>query len=192
MSHVFEHYFHKNTNTLLQDEFCEGLLRTVIETAPKLVNDLENYDHRETILLCGTMALNGVLNMGLSGDWASHNIEHAVSAVYDIPHGGGLAILFPNWMKFVMHHDVPRFKRLATHVFDVDPNGKSDEQVATEGIEALRVFWNSIGAPSRLSDYNIDDSHLESMADKAVRFGAFGNFAVLEKSDVLEIYRRSL
>ncbi|MNE79853.1 NADH-dependent butanol dehydrogenase A [compost metagenome] len=130
--------------------------------------------------------------MGLSGDWATHNIEHAVSAVYDIPHGGGLAILFPNWMKYVMHHDILRFKRLATHVFDVDPNGKSDEQVATEGIEALRDFWNSIGAPSRLADYDIDDSHLESMADKAVRFGAFGNFALLEKSDVLEIYRSSL
>ncbi|MBA9086955.1 hypothetical protein FHR92_003435 [Fontibacillus solani] len=192
MSHVLEHYFHKDSNTLLQDEFCEGLLRTVIETAPKLVNDLENFEHRETILLSGTMALNGVLNMGLSGDWATHNIEHAVSAVYDIPHGGGLAILFPNWMKYVMHHDIPRFKRLATHVFSVDPSGKSDEQIASEGIEALRAFWNSIGAPSSLSDYNIDDSNLESMADKAVRFGAFGNFAVLERSDVLEIYRLSL
>ncbi|MNZ73491.1 NADH-dependent butanol dehydrogenase A [compost metagenome] len=192
MSHVFEHYFHKNPNTQLQDEFCEGLLRTVIETAPKLVNDLENYDYRETILLCGTMALNGVLNMGLSGDWATHNIEHAVSAVYDIPHGGGLAILFPNWMKFVMHHDIPRFKRLAINVFAVDPSGKSDEEIAKEGIEALRAFWNSIGAPSKLSDYSIDDSHVEAMADKAVRFGAFGNFALLDKTDVMEIYRSSL
>ncbi|MNT66938.1 NADH-dependent butanol dehydrogenase A [compost metagenome] len=95
-------------------------------------------------------------------------------------------------MKYVMHHDIPRFKRLATHVFSVDPSGKSDEQIASEGIEALRAFWNSMGAPSSLSDYNIDDSNLESMADKAVRFGAFGNFAVLERSDVLEIYRLSL
>ncbi|MEG6591019.1 iron-containing alcohol dehydrogenase [Paenibacillus barengoltzii] len=192
MSHVFEHYFHPTPNTLLQDEFCEGLLRTVIETAPKLVQDLENYDLRETILLCGTLALNGVLNMGLSGDWATHNIEHAVSAVYDIPHGGGLAILFPNWMKYNLKHDVARFKRLAINVFHVDPAGKSDEAVALEGIEALRSFWNSIGAPSRLADYDIDDSQLEVMADKAVRFGPFGNFAVLDKQDVLEIYRMSL
>ncbi|EOS58306.1 MULTISPECIES: iron-containing alcohol dehydrogenase [Paenibacillus] len=192
MSHVFEHYFHPTPNTLLQDEFCEGLLRTVIETAPKLVQDLENYDLRETILLCGTLALNGVLNMGLSGDWATHNIEHAVSAVYDIPHGGGLAILFPNWMKYNLKHDVTRFKRLAVNVFHVDPAGKSDEAVALEGIEALRSFWNSIGAPSRLADYDIDDSQLEVMADKAVRFGPFGNFAVLDKQDVLEIYRMSL
>lgn len=192
MSHVFETYFHPDTNTLLQDEFCEGLLRTVIETAPKLIADLQSYEHRETILLAGTMALNGVLSMGVRGDWATHNIEHAVSAVYDIPHGGGLAILFPHWMKYNMHHDLARFKRLAVNVFNVDPTGKSDEQVAEEGIAALRTFWDSIGAPSRLADYDIDDSKLELMADKAVRFGAFGNFAKLEKEDVMEIYRRAL
>lgn len=192
MSHVFEHYFHKTTNTQVQDGFCETVLRTVIDTAPLLIHDLENETHRETILYCGTMALNGVLNMGLAGDWATHNIEHAVSAVYDIPHGGGLAILFPNWMKHVMHHDVARFKRLAINVFQVEPEGKSDEEIAEAGIEALRTFWNSIGAPSRLADYDIDDSKLELMADKAVRFGPFGNFAQLDKQDVLDIYRSSL
>ncbi|MBP1904823.1 alcohol dehydrogenase YqhD (iron-dependent ADH family) [Paenibacillus turicensis] len=192
MSHVFETYFHPDKNTLLQDEFCEGLLRTVIETAPKLIADLQSYEHRETILLAGTMALNGVLSMGVRGDWATHNIEHAVSAVYDIPHGGGLAILFPHWMKYNMHHDLARFKRLAVKVFNVDPTGKSDEQVAEEGISALRAFWDSIGAPSRLADYDIDDSKLELMADKAVRFGSFGNFSKLEKEDVMEIYRRAL
>ncbi len=192
MSHVFEHYFHHTSNTPLQDEFSEALLRTVIETAPKLAGDLQNEEHRATILLCGTMALNGVLDMGYSGDWATHNIEHAVSAVYDIPHGGGLAILFPNWMKYNLHHDIARFKRLAEKVFHIDPSGKDDETVALEGIAALRAFWSSIGAPSRLADYGIDDSQLETMADKAVRFGPFGNFAVLGKADVLEIYRMSL
>ncbi|MNJ68014.1 NADH-dependent butanol dehydrogenase A [compost metagenome] len=112
--------------------------------------------------------------------------------MYDIPHGGGLAILFPNWMSYNLQHDVARFKRMAVKVFAVDPSGKSDEQAAEEGIAALRAFWNSIGAPSRLADYDIDDSKLEAMADKAMRFGAFGNFAKLEKEDVLEIYRRSL
>ncbi len=192
MSHVFEHYFHKETNTPVQDGFCETILRTVIETAPKLIADLENTVYRETILYCGTMALNGVLNMGLSGDWATHNIEHAVSAVHDIPHGGGLAILFPNWMKHVMDHDIARFKRLAVNVFDVNPEGKSDQAIAAEGIEALRAFWNSIGAPSRLADYDIDGSSLDIMADKAVRFGSFGNFALLDKQDVLNIYKSSL
>ncbi|KYD08235.1 iron-containing alcohol dehydrogenase [Heyndrickxia sporothermodurans] len=192
MSHVFEHYFHLTENTLMQDRMCESLLLTVMETAPKLINDLENYEYRSTILYTGTMALNGMLSMGYRGDWASHNIEHAVSAVYDIPHGGGLAILFPNWMKHNLKVKPSRFKQLAVRVFGVDPEGKTDEEAGLEGIEKLREFWNSIGAPSRLSDYNIDASKLEVMADKAMANGEFGNFKKLNREDVLEIYRKSL
>jgi alcohol dehydrogenase len=192
MSHVFEHYFHLEENTDFQDRMCEGLLLTVMETAPKLLDDLENYDHRATILYSGTMALNGMLSMGFRGDWATHNIEHAVSAVYDIPHGGGLAILFPNWMKHNLHVKPERFAKLAERVFGVNPEGKSTEEVGLEGIEKLREFWNSIGAPSRLADYDIDDSKLEVMADKAVINGDFGNFTKLNKEDVLKIYQMSL
>lgn len=192
MSHVFEHYFHLDTNTPVQLGFCETILRTVIDTAPRLIKDPENYELRETILYCGTMALNDVLNMGLAGDWASHNIEHAVSAVYDIPHGGGLAILFPHWMKHNLDVDVDRFKRMAINVFDINPTGKSDKQVAEEGIEALRTFWTSIGAPSRLADYDIDDSQIDVMADKAMRFGPFGFFKNLQREDVIQIYQAAL
>ncbi|MGG0716030.1 iron-containing alcohol dehydrogenase [Robertmurraya massiliosenegalensis] len=192
MSHVFEHYFHLQENTLLQDGMCESLLITVMETAPKLLEDLENYDLRATILYNGTMALNGMLSMGYQGDWATHNIEHAVSAVYDIPHGGGLAILFPSWMKHNLKVKPERFKQLAVRVFGVDPEGKSAEEVGLEGIEKLREFWNSIGAPSRLADYDIDDSQLEVMADKAMINGEFGRFKKLNKEDVLAIYRASL
>ncbi|MGV3465568.1 MAG: iron-containing alcohol dehydrogenase [Heyndrickxia sp.] len=192
MSHVFEHYFHLTENTDFQDRMCEGLLKTVMETAPKLLNDLENYEYRATILYCGTMALNGILNMGYRGDWATHNLEHAVSAVYDIPHGGGLAIIFPNWMKHNLHVKPSRFKQLAIRVFDVDPAGKTDEEIGLEGIEKLRDFWNSIGAPSRLADYDIDDSKLDVMADRAMANGEFGTFTKLNREDVLSIYRASL
>ncbi|MDZ5472052.1 iron-containing alcohol dehydrogenase [Bacillus sp. 31A1R] len=192
MSHVFEHYFHPEGNTILQDRMCESLLITVMETAPKLLEDLENYEHRATILYNGTMALNGMLSMGYRGDWATHNIEHAVSAVYDIPHGGGLAILFPNWMKHNLQVNVERFKQLAIRVFGVDPQAKSDEEIALEGIDKLREFWNSIGAPARLADYDIDDSKLDVMADKAMANGEFGNFKKLNHDDVLAIYKASL
>jgi len=192
MSHVLEHYFHQDTNTPVQDGFCETILRTMIDTAPKLVEDLENYELRETVMYCGTMALNGMINMGMAGDWATHNIEHAVSAVYDIPHGGGLAIVFPNWMKYNLPAQPARFKSLAVNVFGIDPAGKSDEEAGLEGIEALRRFWSSIGAPSTLADYNIDDSEIEAMADKAMRFGPFGNFRKLQREDVVEIYKMSL
>ncbi|MEH7273449.1 iron-containing alcohol dehydrogenase [Neobacillus vireti] len=192
MSHVLEHYFHLDENTLFQDRMCESLLITVMETAPKLLENLESYEHRATILYSGTMALNGILNMGYRGDWATHNLEHAVSAVYDIPHGGGLAILFPHWMKHNLKVKPERFKQLAVRVFGVDPEGKSAEEAGLEGIAKLREYWNRIGAPSRLADYDIDDSKIELMADKAMIYGEFGNFTKLNREDVLAIYRESL
>ncbi|WP_411333729.1 iron-containing alcohol dehydrogenase [Metabacillus indicus] len=192
MSHVFEQYFHHTKNTPLQDRFCESTLKTVMETAPKLMKDLENYELRETILYSGTIALNGSLQMGYRGDWATHNIEHAVSAVYDIPHAGGLAILFPNWMRHTLDENLDRFKQLAVRVFEVDTEGKSDRDVALEGIDKLSAFWSSLGAPSRLADYDITDEKLDLIADKAMANGEFGNFKKLNKEDVLAILRASL
>lgn len=192
MSHVLETYFNHTDNTPLQDRMCESVLKTVKETAPKLLNDLENYQYRETILYCGTVALNGTLSVGIRGDWATHNIEHAVSAVYDIPHAGGLAVIFPNWMKHCMHADLDKLVRLGIEVFDVDPAGKSKEEIAKDCIRNIRDFWTGIGAPSRLADYDIDDSQLELIADKAMANGEFGHFKKLNKEDVLSILRASL
>lgn len=194
MSHVFEHYFHLTSNTPMQDRFCESILQTVIETAPKLLEEPENYEYREVMMLSGTYALNGMVSVGLRGDWATHNLEHAVSAVHDIPHGGGLAILFPNWMKHVLDEEnVDRFKQLAIRVFNVDPTGKADKEVALAGIEELRAFWNRIGAPSRLSDYDIGEDSLELMADKAVAVREqYGVFKKLDREDSLAILQASL
>ncbi|CDO04507.1 NADH-dependent butanol dehydrogenase A [Oceanobacillus picturae] len=194
MSHVLEHYFHQTTNTPIQDRFCESILKTVMETAPKLLEDMENYEYRETIMLSGTLALNDMLNMGFRGDWASHNLEHAVSAVHDIPHGGGLAILFPNWMKHVIDEkNEGRFKQMAVRVFDVETSGKSDREVALEGIDQLRAFWSSIGAPATLADYDIEESSVQDMAEKTVVASPeFGNFKKLTKEDAVEIYKASL
>lgn len=193
MSHALEHYFHHEENTLLQDYMVEGLLRTVIETGPKLLDDLENYEHRATILYNGTMALNGMVSMGYQGDWASHNLEHAVSAVHDIPHGGGLAILFPHWMEHTLEANTARFTQLAIRVFNVNPEGKTDRDIALEGIKALRDFWSNIGAPSRLADYDITKDTIEEMADKTVLARPeFGNFKVLTREDAVSIYKASL
>lgn len=192
MSHIFEQYFHNATNTPVQDRMCEGVLKAVIETAPKLMEDLQSYEHRETILFAGTMGLNNFLQMGYNGDWATHNIEHAVSAVYDIPHAGGLAILFPEWMKHNIQVNPARFAQMAVRVFDVESEGKSEEEVAAEGIERLRDFWASLGAPKKLKDYNIDDSKLDLIADKTMVYGEFGNFNKLNKEDVKQILQASL
>lgn len=194
MSHVLEHYFHHEENTPIQDRWCEGILLTLIDVGPKLLADPENYDYRSTAMLGGTLALNNMLNLGYHGDWATHNLEHAVSAVHDIPHGGGLAILFPNWMRHVLDEtNAPRFKQLAVRVFGVDPIGKSDKVVALEGIDQLRAFWGEIEAPSRLADYDIDESTVEEMAEKTVAANStFGNYRALTKQDSLEIFKASL
>ena len=187
MSHVMEQYFHQTENTPLQDRMCESVLQTVVEAAPKLVADLDNYELRETIMYAGTIALNGYLSVGVNGDWATHHIEHAVSAVHDIPHAGGLAILFPNWMKHTLHERLDRYTQLAIRVWGVDPTGKTEEAVALEGIERLQYFWNSLGAPSKLSDYEINKDTIELIADKAMNKGEFGNFKKLTKEDVRTI-----
>lgn len=196
MSHALEHYFSPSPNSPLLERMTESLLSTVIETAPKLLEDLQSYELRETIMQCGTIALNGTLNQGMIGDWATHSIEHAVSAVYDIPHGGGLSIIFPNWIQYAIQKGhTEKAKQLAIRVFGVDPTGKSDIEVADQAVKSLRDFWSRIGAPSRLADYNIDDSQLGVMAEKAVSPSPtkiIGRYNPLNQDDVFEILKMSL
>ncbi|RUS48249.1 iron-containing alcohol dehydrogenase [Cohnella sp. AR92] len=194
MSHVFEQYFHHDPNTPVQDGFCESILRAIVETAPKLAKDLGNLEYRGTIMYCGTMALNNLLSMGVRGDWANHDMEHAVSAVYDIPHGGGLAILFPHWMDVASAKHPEKFAQLGVNVFGLESSesGRTVQEAAQAAIAEVRRFWSSLGAPTHLSDYGIDDSKLELMADKVTANGPRGRFLSLSKEDVLDIYKRAL
>jgi alcohol dehydrogenase len=192
MSHIFEQYFNEATNTPVQDEMCEGVLRAIIENGPKLLEDLENYDLRATILIAGTLGLNNFLRLGYQGDWASHEIEHAISAVYDIPHAGGLAIIFPHWMRHNLDINPERFARLAEKVFQVNPDGKTTKEVALEGIDRLRLFWSSIGAPETLADYGIDHTKISIMAEKATINGNVGNFSNMNREDVEKVLIASL
>lgn len=192
MSHVFEQYFTHTPEIPLQSRIAESIMKTVIENADRVLASPEDYDARANILYCGTMALNGTLPVGVETDWATHSIEHAVSAVYDIPHGGGLAIIFPKWMRYVYRENVARFVRFAVEVWNVDPSGKTDDEVALEGIAATEAFFARIGAPTRLADYQIDDQHLQEMAEKATPYGPIGNFKKLSSEDVAQILRMSL
>lgn len=191
MTHLMEQYFHEETQSPVQDEMIEGVMRAVKDTAPKLLEDLLNYEHRETIMYAGTLALNGMMQMGYKGDWASHNIEHAVSAVYDIPHAGGLAILFPNWMEYNIDVQTKRFARLGEKVFGIETEGKTDKEVGLEGIKALRKFWSSLGAPETLADYDISDEKFDTIVDRAMKRGPFGNFSELQENDVYRVLELS-
>ncbi len=192
LTHCFEHYFHPTEHTELQQHLIEAVMMTIVENAHRVLENPTDYHARETIMYCSTMALNGMISMGIEGDWASHAIEHEISAIYDIPHGGGLAIVVPNWMEHVVDVNPQRFANLAVRVFKVNPEGKSVDELARLAIAKVREFFKSIGAPARLADYQIGDENLERMAEQAVRFKPIGNFKKLGKDDVFAILRASL
>ena len=194
MSHILEHYFHQATNTPIQDQFCESVLRTVIDVTPKLLTDLENETYRETIAFASTIALSDQLSMGLLGDWGTHHIDHALSAFYDIPHGGGMAILFPNWMRYVLtEENVPRFKQLAIRVLEIEEEDKTDMKIAEEGIDKLEDIWTSWGAPKRLSEYDIPSDDIDKVAKKTLEIVPnCGNYVALSEADVVHILEKSM
>lgn len=194
MSHILEHYFHQAENTPIQDQFLESVLRTVIDVTPKLLADLENETYRETIAYASTIALSDQLNMGFIGDWGTHHIDHALSAFYDIPHGGGMAILFPNWMRYVLNENtVERFKQLAIHVLGIEVENKTDQEIAEAGINQLEAIWTEWGAPKHLSDYDIPAEAIDEIAAKTMKtVPACGNYYPLAKEDVVTILEKSM
>ncbi|ADV66361.1 iron-containing alcohol dehydrogenase [Deinococcus maricopensis] len=190
MSHVLEDYLDTTTNTPVQDAWAEGLLRVLIDTGPKLVADLGNLELRETAMLAGTWAFNGALAMGKDGDWASHRIEHALSALHDVPHAAGLSVVMPAWMEYAAQERPEKLARLAERVLGVHRMERSDALVAREGITRLRSFWRSLGAPTRLHELNIPDTDIPKLAELSVLRGEpFGNLRPLGRADVEAILR---
>ncbi|MHA6483588.1 iron-containing alcohol dehydrogenase [Paenibacillus sp. strain BS8-2] len=193
MSHVFEQYFSLTANTPLQERFCESILQTVIENVELALANPSNAAARANLMWCGTMALNGgQISLGMQNDWSSHGIEHEVSAIYDIPHGAGLAVIFPNWMKYVYKERPDRFVQFAERVWGIQREGRTDDELVLAGIQATREFFTRIGAESRLADFGIDAEHLDRMAEEAVRFHDIGSFKRLNKQDVRAILEMSL
>lgn len=190
MSHLVEEYFNEAENTVIMDGMIESTLRAIIEAAPVVLETPTDYHARETLMMAGTIALNGSLRWGYAGDWSSHAIEHAVSAYYDIAHAEGLAIVMPNWMLYVMPKHVDRFAQFARHVFHIHEG--TEQEIAEKGIRALQDFWQSIGAPTRLADRQIDAIHIPDMAQHCVERGSFGNLEKLGYDDAVAILTNSL
>ncbi len=189
MAHVMERYFTNEKGVDFTDRLCEATLKTVIENVFIVLKDPTDYDARAQIMWASTVAHNDLLGTGRIGDWASHAIEHELSGIYDIPHGAGLAIVFPAWMRYVYRHNVERFAQFAVRVWNVDPNFESFERTALEGIERLRRFFRDIGLPTTLAEADIGEDRLEEMATKCTEKGEIGNFVKLNKDDVLNILR---
>ncbi len=191
-AHIIERYFTADKNVELTDKLCEAALRTIINNAPKVMTDPENYDARAELMWAGTLAHNDLLSTGRTGDFGSHLIEHELSALYDLAHGAGLAIIFPAWMKYVYRKDPERFVQFAVEVWKVDYPLSDSTAVIREGIRKMEDFFRSLGMPVRFKDADLPDSSLNTMAEKAVKFGPVGNTIRLSKEDVLEIYKLAL
>jgi len=190
MAHMFERYFTRDKNVDVTDRQLEANMRSMLHFS-KLAQDFPNdYDIKAEVMWAGTIAHNDMLSCGRTGDWASHCIEHELSAIYDIYHGEGLSIVFPAWMRYVWKEDPPRFVQFFRRVFDVDFAMGEPERVVNEGITRLENYYKSLGLPVRLSEVKIGDERLREMADKCVMYrdGAIGNFKRLTADDIYNIY----
>lgn len=196
MAHLFERYFTRTEEVEVTDRMIEGLLLTMVHESPRVIADPDNYQARANIMWAGMMAHNNSCGVGRSQDWASHDIEHELSALYDCAHGAGLAVVFPAWMTYNMKQDINRFAQLAVRVWGCQMDFAHPENTAKEGIEALKRFFKSIGMPSNFTELGAKEEDIEKMAHNAchgdVRQGTIGGFVKLNKQDVANIYRLML
>lgn len=192
MAHVFERYFTQVKNVELTDRLAEATLKTVINNVRISLKKPQDYNSRAEIMWSGSIAHNNILATGKIDDWASHMIEHELSAIYDIPHGEGLAIIFPAWMKYVYKLNIERFAQFASRVWNVNVYFDDLEKVALEGIKNLEDFFKEIGLPTRLEQIDIHNDRFEEMATKCIEGGPIGEFMKLEYQDVLNIYKLAL
>lgn len=195
MAHMMERYFTQVENVELTDRMTEGALRTMINNAPIVFEKPEDYNARAEIMWTGCLAHNTLFQTGRVGDWASHKIEHELSALYDIAHGAGLAIVFPAWMKYVLPRGgAKKLAQFAVRLFDVPEDFGTVEEIAKEGIARLEAFYHSIGLKTTLHENGIDDKDFDRMAERAVRLanGNLGFFLRLKEEDVKAIYQLAL
>ncbi len=196
MAHLFERYFTNTKDVEVTDRVIEGLLMTMIHEAPKVIANPNDYEARANIMWAGMLAHNNCCGVGREQDWASHNIEHELSALYDCAHGAGLAVVFPAWMEYNMHHDVMRFAQLASRVWGCDMDFGNPENTAKAGINAFRTFLKSIGMPLTMAEIGGKEEDIPYLAHTACfgdgNGGTLGSFVVLKEKDVANIYRLTL
>lgn len=164
MVHIMERYFTTTENVEVTDRLCEGLLKAIISEGVKVMANPQDYDARANIMWSGTIAHNGICGCGRSEDWASHFIEHELSALYDVTHGAGLAVITPAWMKYVSRRKPSKIAQFARRVFDV--NESDDTKAATKGITMLRDYFKSLGLPVTMSELGISNPNIPLLVKK--------------------------
>ena len=194
MMHTMERYFTKDDDMDLTTDIAEAMLRSMKEAVFAVLKNPEDYRYRAQIMWGGSLMHNGLTGCGVSDDWATHQIEHELSAMFDVTHGAGLAAVWPSWARYVMHENLSRFVRFAVNVMDV-PNDYTDpEGTALKGIEAMERFYHAIGMPINIKELigkDVTDEEIREMTRKCSRDyqRTIGQLKVLKAEDMEAIYR---
>ena len=194
MMHTMERYFTHDDDMTLTTELAEAVLRTMKDCAYEVMKNPEDYRVRAQIMWGGSVAHNGLTGCGFSDDWATHQLEHELSGMFDVTHGAGLAAIWPSWARYVMHERMSRFVRFAVNVMGVTNDFSDPEGTAMRGIEAVEQFYLAIGMPiniRQLIGREITDDEITEMVRKCSRdyTATTGCFKVLKAADMEAIYK---
>ena len=189
MSHIMEQYFSGDDDST-SDYLAEGLMRSVIASSRVAVKDPENYEARSNLMWSATWALNTLIGMGKSQDWMVHMIGHAVGAFTEATHGMTLSGVSEAYYRHIMKYALKRFARFAHVVWEIPTEGKSDEQLASEGIDALAAWIKEIGAASEITSLGVTEDMLDGIADATIILT--GGYETLNHAEIVEILSKSL
>jgi len=193
LNHIMEVYFNMDQDLYMLDYMMEGLMKTIIKYAPVALAEPDNYEARANLMWTSSWAINGFVNGGKRQAWSCHPMEHELSAIYDITHGLGLAILTPHWMEYTLDETtVSKFYQFGTNVFGIDA-GMEPMEVAKKSIELVKEFlFNTLGLKSTFTEIGIDESNFAVMAKKACMGGVLPGFKPLNQQDIENIFRMCL
>lgn len=189
MAHIMERYFTNTADTEVTDRLCEGTLKAIIKEALTVIKEPENYGARANIMWAGTIAHNGICGVGCEEDWASHFMEHEVSALYDVTHGAGLAVIFPAWLTYMADHNVRKVAQFANRVWDV-PASEDKKAMALEGVARMKAFLHEIGMPTTFRELGIENPDISALVCRLhENKGEFvGNYVKLDRQATRQIY----
>ena len=194
MMHTMERYFTKDDDMDLTTDIAEAMLRSMKDAIFAVLKNPEDYRYRAQIMWGGSSMHNGLTGCGVSDDWATHQLEHELSGMFDVTHGAGLAAVWPSWARYVMHENLSRFVRFAVNVMDVPNDFTNPEATALKGIEAMERFYHAIGMPINIKELigkEISDEEIKEMVRKCSRDyqRTCGCLKVLQAADMETIYK---
>ena len=194
MMHTMERYFTKDDDMDITTDIAEAMLRSMKNAVFAVLKNPEDYRYRAQIMWGGSLMHNGLTGCGVSDDWATHQIEHELSAMFGVTHGAGLAAVWPSWARYVMHENLSRFVRFAVNVMDVSNDFTDPEGTALRGIEAMERFYHAIGMPVNIKELigkEVSDEEIREMTRKCSRDyqRTIGCLKVLKAEDMEAIYK---